>query len=129
MDVIDRHGAALEYDLLTMTRYQLRDVGGALPWGALLHFVHYLPRDSALSREITPTSETERWMAGDATATMLADLYDLVAVMRSESAVKGTTHRAKRPRPYPRPWRKPKVRHVGSRPIPVSDFETWWRGE
>jgi hypothetical protein len=126
VEVIDSHGPALEYDLLTMTHYQLRDVGGALPWGALRHFLQYLPRDSALSRELVPVTESERWASGDATASVLADLYDLLSVFRSEAAVKGTTHHARRPRPYPRPWLKPRVRHVGSKPIPVTEFERWW---
>lgn len=128
MDVIDRHGAALEYDLLTMTRYQLRDAGGALSWGALLHFLQYLPRDSALSRELVPLSDSERWAGGEATSAIVADLFDLVALMRAEAAVKGTTHRPRKPRRYPRPWERPKERHVGRGAIPIADFEDWWKG-
>lgn len=125
--LIEEHGPALEYDLLTKTNYQLRDVGGALPWGALLHFVQFLPRDSALSRELVPVTDAERWTRGDATASLLADIYDLMALFRAEQAVKGTDHKPRRQRPYPRPGAKPKgVRHVGKDPIPVSKFESWW---
>lgn len=128
MDVIDNHGAALEYDLLTRTRYQLRDIGGALPWGALLHFLQFLPRDSALSREVVPLTDTERWGSGEATASILADMHDLLATFRAEAAVKGTDHRPRRPKRYPRPWERPKERHVGRGAIPVARFEDWWEG-
>lgn len=125
--LIEEHGPALEYDLLTKTNYQLRDVGGALPWGALLHFVQFLPRDSALKTELVPMTDVERWNDGCANAAILADLFDLVNQMRAEVAVNGTDHKPRRPRPYPRPGAKPKgVQHVGKDPIPVSEFESWW---
>ena len=77
--------------------------------------------------ELAPITDAERWTRGDATASLLADLIDLVAVLRAEVAVKGTEHRAKRPKPYPRPGRKPKgTRHLGKDPIPVAEFEDWW---
>lgn len=110
-----------------MTNYQLQDVGGALPWGALLHFVQFLPRESALKTELVPVSAAERWTRGDATASLLADLFDLVAAFRAEQAVKGTEHKPKRPKPYPRPGMKPKgTRHIGKDPIPIDRFEDWW---
>ena len=130
--IIEEHGPALDYDLLTRTRYDLRDVGGALSWGALRHFVQYLPRDSALSRELMPPTDAERWTNGEATASLLADLFDLVAMLRSEVLAKGSGKKPKHPRPYPRPGTKPKnTRHVGSKPIPIAKFEEWWasRGE
>lgn len=125
--IIEEHGPALEYDLLTKTCYQLRDVGGALPWGALLHFVQYLPRDSALSRELYPTTDEERWADGTITAALLADIFDQLAMLRAEHAAKGSGRRPKEPKPYPRPWVKRKnERHVGADPIPISEFEDWW---
>ena len=126
MGLIEEHGAALEYDLLTMTHYQLRDVGGALSWGALLHFVQKLPRTSALSRELVPTTEEERWADGSNVSALLADIFDLLNAFRNEAAVKGTKHSAKRSKPYPRPWLKPRTRHIGKGAIPISKFEEWW---
>lgn len=127
MDLMEVHGAALEYDLLTLTHYQLRDVGRALSWGALLHFVEHVPRTSALSRELVPRTDTEAWVDGDATAVILADIFDLLSALRSEHAVKGTGRSPRKPKPYPRPWAQQKgERHVGSDPIPISDFESWW---
>ena len=126
MRLIEEHGSALEYDLLTMTRYQLRDVGGALPWGALLQFVKHLPRTSALSQELHPLTEMERWANGDFNANILADIFDATTHGFASMAAKGTGHAPKRVRPYPRPWTKPRTRHIGKGAIPISDFERWW---
>lgn len=125
--LVEEHGAALDYDLVTSTRYTLRDIGGALPYGTLLHFVQYMPRTSALSRELRPVDETERWADGEATAAILADLYDLVHQMNNNLAARGSGRRARTAKPYPRPWRKGEgEKVVGRDPIPVADFEAWW---
>lgn len=125
--IIEEHGAALEFDLLTMTRYQLRDVGGALPYGALLHFIRYLPRTSALSKELVPRTDTERWLDGEATAAILADIFDAIRALDADVMHKGTRRKPKPPRPYPRPWDKSKgAVHLGKDPIPIKDFEAWW---
>lgn len=101
-------------------------MGGALSWGALLHFVQHVPRSSALSREIEPQSDTERWVDGDMSASILADIFDAITAGFAGMAAKGTGRSAKRMKPYPRPWLKPKVRKVGRGGIPVRDFERWW---
>lgn len=128
MELIEQHGAALEFDLLTMTGYQLRDIGGALQWGALHHFVMHLPRTSALSRELVPITEEERWANGERNATILADIFDVIASGISALVAKGTGRGPKKIHKYPRPWLKPKVRRVGKGAIPVKDFESWWNG-
>lgn len=112
---------------MTMTRYTLQDVGGALPWGALLHFVQFVPRTSALSREMNPTTDDERWAQGHATAAILADMYDLLNQLNTNLASRGSGHRPARVKPYPRPWAKSKgERRIGRDPIPIADFEAWW---
>lgn len=110
-----------------MTHYQLADAGGALPWGALLHFVDHLPRTSALSRELTPTTDTERWASGEATAALLADVYDLLNQLNENLVARGANRRASHVKPYPRPWAKGRgERRIGRDAIPIADFETWW---
>ena len=127
---MDEHGPAIDYDLMTTTRYTIRDIGGALPWGALLHFVQYAPRSSALSRELNPPSDTELWAKGNATAAILADIYDAISQLNANVCAKGSGHRPRTPRPYPRPWDLGAgTRVLGSDPIPVSDFESWWDSE
>lgn len=126
MNLIEEHGPALEYDLLTLAHYQLKDIGGALTWGALLHFVMHLPRTSALSQELVPRTDIERWVDGEMTPTILADLFDAITQGFASITAAIANRSAKRIRPYPRPWLKSKERHVGSKPIPVSEFERWW---
>lgn len=110
-----------------MTHYQLTDVGGALSWGALLHFVSYLPRTSALSQEMRPLDDTERWMRGEGTAAILADIFDAIRVLDVEVMAKGSRRKPRQPKPYPRPWAKGKgEKHIGSDPIPIAQFDSWW---
>ena len=110
-----------------MTRYTIRDIGGALPWGTLLHFVQFLPRTSALSREMEPTTDTERWANGNVTAAILADIYDALSQLNNNVCAQGSGRRPRTAKPYPRPWRKGEgEKVVGSDPIPVAEFETWW---
>lgn len=125
--LVDEHGPAIDYDLMTMTRYTIRDIGGALPWGALLHFIQYLPRDSALSMELVPKDDEELWAEGRASAAILADIYDLIAALNANVCARGSGHRPRTPSQYPRPWRKGNgTKVIGKDPIPVSDFEAWW---
>lgn len=112
---------------MTNTRYTLQDVGGALSWGALLHFVQFAPRTSALSRELNPVTDEERWAEGHATAALLADIYDLLNQLNENLVARGGNRRATHVKPYPRPWAKGKgERRIGRDPIPVADFEAWW---
>lgn len=126
--LIEEHGAALEYDLLTMTGYQLRDVGGALSWGALLHFAMHLPRTSALSRELVPLADEERWTDGTLVAPLVADLIDAVNAVGSALMAKGTGRMPRHVRPYPRPWADDGTVTIGGADsaIPIADFEEWW---
>lgn len=110
-----------------MTHYQLADVGGALSWGALLHFVSYLPRTSALSQELAPPSDSERWARGEATAAILADIFDAVRALDADVMARGTRRRPRQPKPYPRPWAKGQgERRIGKDPKPIADFDKWW---
>ena len=124
--IIGEHGGALDFDLLTMTRYSLDDVGGELPWLRLLHFVQHLPASSALIREIEP--EQAMWSDGRRTADVLADIFDLLQSFQVTYISANSKRKAKRPKPYPRPWLKPKVRKFGSGAIPIKDFDAWWEG-
>lgn len=115
---------------MTTTRYTLQDVGGALSWGALSHFVQYLPRESALSREIRPLSDEELWAKGNATAAILADIYDALNQLNTNVCNHWAGKSASRVMPYSRPWAKDTGQRVlGSDPVPVSEFEDWWASE
>lgn len=124
--IIEEHGGAIEYDLLTKTRYSLEDVGGALSWGAFRSFIQHLPEDSAYRRE---TVEGLEWYDGRMVAPVLADIWDALETLAYMYATRNTKKgkHVPRPKPYPRPWVEDRSRRrIGKGAIPVSEFESWW---
>jgi hypothetical protein len=122
--IVAQHGAALEYDLMTRTRYLLRDAGGALTESALLAFVRYLPPDSALKQEMNPDNE---WLTGVHGDMLLAAIYDQLSAFQY-AYLKSHGANPKRPKPLPRPGVKSNVRKVGKGAIPIADFDKWYYG-
>lgn len=128
--LIDEHGGALEYDLMTRAGAVLDDVPARIPWTALRSFVGHLDAGSALVRELSP--EIARFVSPANAAAMMADLIDTVAYFRWESSAsragKGR-RKPKKPKPYPRPGDKERRGTViGRDPIPISEFDEWWEG-
>ena len=125
-EVIEEHGKALNYDLMTKTRWTLADAGRAMPWSALSAFIAYLPPDSALSRSI---GEDATWTRDQM---LLALLCDEMAVSNWMAACRGQrkSRWPKRPRPIPRPGVDAKAgeKRIGKEPIPVTEFDKWYYG-
>ena len=117
----------MERDLLFSTGRELRDVGGALSWGALGAFVHNLAPDSATAAELNP--ELAQWSTRLQTNMLLADLLD---VLRQFNANVCGAFGGKRPeavKPYPRPWVRDKdstTRHIGSDGLPPAQLRAWF---
>ena len=111
---------------MTNTRWTLADVGGDLPWSGLSAFVAYLPPTSALLREI---DEDMSWTRDQMLLALIADelaVANWMAICRGQKKSKWP----KQPEPIPRPGVK-KVdegKHIGSDPIPISEFEKWYYG-
>lgn len=83
-----------------------------------------------MSQELAPMSDAERWARGEATAAILADIFDAVRVLDADVMHKGTRRKPKQPKPYPRPWAKEKGSvHIGKDPLPIGEFEKWWTAE
>lgn len=124
------HGGAIEYDLITRAGMSFDDVPARLSWRALGVFVRHLDASSAYVREVEP--ERAPWLGTERIPSMLADLFDMVAVLDWHLVCANTPRgkqRPRRPKPYPRPWRaKDGGTRVGRDPIPVSDFNEWWNG-
>lgn len=91
---------------------------GAAGKVALVSFLKYLPPDSALNRAMNPKDEFGVWYTAVQTNKILADLYDVVVAVN--------TKKGRKPKEYPRPKRK---KNIGSGPIKVKDFWTWWNKE
>lgn len=119
-----------------MTRYTLDDVGGALSWRALLHFVRGLPPTSHFACSVDPKLQAmSAWLDGSMVAPLLADLIDCINLERWEYAVscvgKGK-RKPRKPKPVPRPWVQSTSkgeRHIGKDPIRIADFEVWWNSK
>lgn len=121
---MSEHRDAIEHDLLTKTGHTLNDVGRALSWDALGAFVQYdTLTPSALLKEID--EEQFQWATTAQTNYLLADIYDLLAVINENLKIKGTKARGKMPKPHPRPGdTKRATKKIGTA-MPASDFDAW----
>ena len=115
--MINDHGRALEYDLMTRTGRTLNEymTMGAAGKVALLSFIRYLPPDSALWREMNPKDDMWLWTTPTKTNVILADLFDAFVMANSK--------KGRRPKEYPRPKEK---KTIGKGAIPIKDFWDWW---
>lgn len=125
--MIADHPEAITYDLLTRTNYTLDDLGGRLSWSALYSFIHNLGTDSALAREL---GRSTGWEDTLTTNRILADIYDLLQVIRAEIVtIKGA--KPKKIKPYPRPGKgKDKKRRIGQgSAMPYDKLREWIRSK
>lgn len=120
---------AIEYDLVRATGCAFADVPERLSWNALAAFVRGLGPGSSWAERKDP--EAAAWGTREKTNAILADIFDLLAIINrnlvAANTPKGKT-RPKAPRPYPRPHARDAAPVVGRDPIPVGDFDEWWGG-
>lgn len=98
--LIDEHGEAIEYDLMTKAGLSLMQLGNGLSWMSLASFVKHLHGDSAYLRETC--GEAAEWAEQRITNNALADMFDMINSFRciyinSKGGDAGTPVR------YPRP--------------------------
>lgn len=120
------HDGAIEYDLLTKTGHELRDVGRTLSWEALASFVLHIDGESALSKELD--AEHQIWATTTKTNGILADIYDMLAQINANLVSLGEKKPAKPTKPYPRPNMEDKqenVKHYGKGALPRDKFRKW----
>ena len=120
------HSGAIEYDLLTKTGHELRDVGRTLSWDALASFLLYEDVDSALHRELGTKQAV--WAQTLKTNGILADIYDMLAQINSNLVAIGSQQPAKEPKRYPRPDMDDKSeneRHIGKGALPKAELRKW----
>ena len=117
LTLIDEHGEAIEYDLISLG-LRLRDLGtDKLSWRDLAVIARQLPRESALARAMV--EESSQW---GVTEHLLALVVDVLAVANwQRGGGKGS-----RPKPLPRPGAQSSGKKFGSDPIPAKDFDAWW---
>lgn len=107
---------------MTRTRYQLSDVGGALSWSSLHSFLINIGGDSALARDL---DKSTGWDQTIKTNAILADIYDLLQVIRAEIVALGGT-KPRKIKPYPRPGAdEDKKRKLGKGAMPLTELREW----
>lgn len=120
------HEEAIEYDLLTKTGHELKDIGRTLSWNALASFVIHEDTSSALSRELN--EEYSLWAMQLKTNGILADIWDMLAQINANLVALGEHSKANQPRRYPRPGMEEEeenVRHFGKGALPRGQFKAW----
>lgn len=115
LDLLDEHGEAVEYDLITLG-LRLRDLGTpALPWRDLLVIVRQSPRTSAVARSMYV--EQSAWGLPEQ---LLASILDaLSAANWQRGGGKGP-----RPAPLTRPGVESNERRMG-RARPLDEVTRW----
>ena len=122
---INEHREAIEYDLMAITGHELDDIGYTMSWGAFGSFLKNLNYDSALYRETNP--DTAIWADTIKTNAILADIYDMLATINANLIALGTRKAAKKPKLYPRPFRRDteNERQIGSGGLPPAELHAW----
>ena len=107
----------------------LADVPERIGWDALAHLVAHLDAGSATVCALAP--DVAKWEGPARVPMLLAELLDAVNALTWVTTCANTPRgkpRPKRPKPYPRPGASRGGTKVGRDPVPVSEFEKWWRG-
>ena len=108
--------------MLIKTGHCLDDIGRSLSWGALGAFLRHIDINSELARELDP--ELAAWGTTAKTNALLADLYDVVALLNSNLVAMGSGKNAKKPKPYKRPGDKDKQK-IGKNALPPDQLREW----
>lgn len=112
--------------MLTKTQHNLEELGGTLSWSSFYSFVHNLDVDSATFRSMNP--EYSAWGTRIKTNHILADIYDVLAMINSNIVAIGTRKAPKKPKLYPRP-RKENNEHmqrIGKDAMKPDDLRRWF---
>ena len=123
---VAEHAGAIEYDLLTKTGHELRDVGSTLSWDALASLIFHSGEESALARELD--EEYSLWTTRMKTNGILADIYDMLAQINANLVAIGSRTKAKPVKPYPRPGMEEKrgdTQRIGKGALPKGEFRKW----
>ena len=75
-------------------------MGCSLSWSALHSFISNLGPDSNVAKEIEP--ELHEWTTTFKTNKILADIYDMLAMINANLVALGSKKQVKKPKLYPR---------------------------
>lgn len=68
------------------------------------------------------------WAGTVKTNALLADIYDLLAMINANLCAMGTGKRAKKPKPYSRPGDKDKKK-IGKNALPAEELREWFNNK
>lgn len=107
---IDEHRGAFEYDWRTRFGVALDSLPESMDWAEAYRLMAELCRDPASHVFVALTG----WQRPTTDAALvLADLFDMQKSSKSK----------RRPKPYPRPWDKPRVQHGGDHAVTVEEWK------
>lgn len=110
-------------DLLIKTGHDLEDIGRTLSWSALGAFLRHPDLTSETARELEP--ELANWSGALKTNAILADIYDMLAMINANLCAMGSGKRATRPKAYTRPGDKD-TKKIGKNALPPDQLRAWF---
>lgn len=111
-EFVDKNSEAITADLLRLTGHGIEELGGAISWHSLKSYLEHLPYDSALMRSLN--QEQAEWATRTKTNAILADIFDMLAIINANLCGIGSGKKPKQPKPYPRPGKKEDKQTIGS---------------
>lgn len=106
-----------------MTGHSLDDLGRTLSWSALRSFLHHVEITGELAMELDP--DLAKWAGSLKTNAILADIYDMLAMINANLCAMGSGKRATRPKNYPRPYDN-KKKTIGKNALPPDQLREWF---
>ena len=104
------------------TGHSLDDVGGALSWSALGAFLHRVEPCGAIAHEIEP--DIAAFSSSFKTNAILADIYDVLALINANLVAGFSRKRSSKPKRYPRPGDDSK-RRIGKESVTINELDSW----
>ena len=107
-----------------MTGHSLDDIGRTLSWSALGAFLRHPEIDGEIAKELDP--DLASWGNTLKTNAILADIYDMLAMINANICAMGSGKRAKKPKGYKRPGSKDSQR-IGKNGLPPEELRAWFK--
>lgn len=107
-----------------MTGHCLEDVGRSLSWDALGAFLNRPDVSGEIAKDIAP--DIASWSGQIKTNAILADIYDLLAMINANICALGSGKKASRPKKYERPGDKDK-QHIGKNALPPDELVAFFK--
>ena len=106
-----------------MTGHCLEDVGRSLSWDALGAFLNKPDVTGEIAKEIAP--DIASWSGTIKTNAILADIYDMLAMINANICAMGSGKKASKPKKYERPGDKDK-QHIGRNALPIPELRAFF---